>query len=213
MTKANPTNNTAAKKEKDPTKKKAEPKVVMSTNFSPVKVAALKNKRSTWGNYVDIYETLVLPIVIAVFIRMDNSDGSYITPFVKALKNDDTCELSTEWKIMAFLSRRSEEDDEETRGKKAMTKGPNHNFEWESGIAFVDRTREDAKEVGKNIAKQFSAFSKSDSQVRGESNYYVIMTFKNFVELANLNCFIHHNDIASLSAERDSFCFSQCSWY
>ena len=90
MTKANPTNNTA-KKEKDPTKKKAKPKVVMSTNFSPVKVAASKKKRSTWGNHVDIYETLVLPIVIAVFIRMDNSDGSYITPFVKALKNDDTC--------------------------------------------------------------------------------------------------------------------------
>ena len=141
-------------------------KLTMSSNFaSPIK----KNRisKSTYGNFVDVFETLVAPIVIVVCTRMDKSEGSYITPMVKAFNKDETGGLSEKWKIISFLSRRGNNDNDAKYGERnAMVKGLNSNYEWEAIVGFVDRTKEDAKNVGLNIAKEFSSFSKSDRQVR-----------------------------------------------
>eukprot|EP00956_Cyclotella_meneghiniana_P038867 scaffold161326_cov85-Cyclotella_meneghiniana.AAC.1 len=144
-------------------------KLIMSANFaSPIKKS--KMIKQTWGNFVDVYETLVSPIVIIVCTRMDKPEGSYITPMVKAFKDDESGSLSNKWGVITFLSRCEKDTDtkKDTNGgeRNAMLKGLNSHYEWEAIVGFIDRTKGDVKEVGINIAKEFSSFSKSDRQVR-----------------------------------------------
>ena len=147
----------------------------MSTNFSsPIK--AKKFKKSTWGNYIDIYETMVEPILIAFCIRMDKpEEGSYITPMVRAFNDDETGELTNKWNILSFLSRRGQDKDAKEGERNAMKKSKESNYEWEAIVAFVDKKEnedKDASEVGEHIAKEFTSFSKNDREVS-----YVSYTF------------------------------------
>jgi hypothetical protein len=137
-------------------------KITMNMNFStPIK--ANRPKKSTWGNYVDIYETMVEPICIAFCTHMDKEhDGSYITPMVKAFNEDETGQLTNDWKILSFLSRRGRDEDAKPGERNAMKKQEGSNYEWEAIVAFGN---EDASDVGKHIAEQFSRFSKNDRQV------------------------------------------------
>lgn len=140
--------------------------LLMSTNFaSPVK--PVKTKKSTWGNFIDVYQTKVPPILIAVATRKDKPEGSYITPMVKALNDDDTGDLTKKWKILSFLSRRGLKDEgEHSGGRNAMLKRKDSPFEWEAIVAFSDETKQETPEdVGQHIARQFSAFSKNDAHV------------------------------------------------
>ena len=108
----------------------------MSFNFSsPLKK---QPKRSTWGNYIDVYETLVAPIVVIVATRMDKPEGAYITPIAKAFDNENEGnDLPSKWKLLGFVSRKGLD---ETQGgvRNAMLKGPESNYEWEAMIGFVD---------------------------------------------------------------------------
>lgn len=140
-------------------------KITMSTNFtSPIKTNK-KPKVSTWGNYIDVYETLVEPIAIITCTRMDRPEGSFITPMVRAFNDDE--ELASKWKILAFTSRRGDDDDAKPGERNAMLKNNESNYEWEAIVAIVDKSKkETASDVANHIAKQFSAFSKNDRQVR-----------------------------------------------
>ena len=151
----------------DPSKKKEmKTKITMKTNFSSPIKAKKKPKVSTWGNYIDVYESLVIPIVIAVVTRMDREEGSYITPMIRAFNDDDSGDLSKKWKILSFLSRKSTEKPTVEGERNAMLKGPESPYEWEAMICFVDRDKnETANDIGKNIAAEFTSFSKNDRQV------------------------------------------------
>ena len=152
----------------DPSKKKEmKTKITMKTNFSSPIKANKKPKVSTWGNYIDVYESLVTPIVIAVATRMDREEGSYITPMIRAFNDDDSGDLSKKWKILSFLSRKSTEKPTVEGERNAMLKGATSLYEWEAMIGFVDRDKnETANDIGNNIAAEFTSFSKNDRQVR-----------------------------------------------
>ena len=140
-------------------------RIVMSTNFSsPIK--SKQSKKSKWGNYVDIYETSVQPILIAICTRMDKPEGSYITPMVRAFYDAEQEGLPDKWNILCFLSRRGlDSNAKQGVGRNAMTKGGESTYEWEAIVAFVDREKQTVEEVGKNIAQEFTTFSKNDKQV------------------------------------------------
>jgi hypothetical protein len=150
----------------EPKKKVTPPtkKIKMSTNFSPIK--SNKMKKSTWGNFIDVYETLVAPIVVVIATRMDKTEGSYITPMIRAFNEDDTGTLSNKWKILSFLSRKGNDSDVKEGKRNAMLKGEDSTYEWEAIIGYVDRERETAQDVGMAIANAFSEFSKNDGQVK-----------------------------------------------
>ena len=159
MTKV-PTNANKNNKKNEPLKGS---KIAMKMNFStPIK--GNRAKKSTWGNYVDIYETMVEPIRIAFCSRMDKQEeGSYITPMIRAFNEDETGELTNNWKILAFLSRRGKDEDAKPGERNVMKKQEGSNYEWEAIVAFGEG---DASNVAKHIAEQFSQFSKNDRQVR-----------------------------------------------
>lgn len=154
--------------------KKKVTKITMKTNFSSPIKPSKKQKVTTWGNYIDVYETLVAPIVIVVATRMDKPEGSFITPMVRAFNEDDSGNLSSKWKILAFLSRKNTESTVQDGVRNAMLKGSASSYEWEAIVGFVDRDKDNAKDVGMNIAAEFSSFSKNDRQVRLQ---YVINIF------------------------------------
>jgi hypothetical protein len=140
--------------------------VFMKTNFaSPVKTT---KKKSTWGHYIDIYETKVSPILIAIATRMDKPEGSYITPMVKALNNDENGNLTAKWKIISFLSRRAGSNGLKPNPDKrnTMPKSADSSYEWEAIVAFRDEEKkENPQDIGQHIADHFSDFSKTDGQV------------------------------------------------
>ena len=149
-----------------PPKTKPKTKITMKTNFSsPIKVNK-KPKVSTWGNYIDVYESLVTPIIITVATRMDREEGSFITPMIRAFNDDESGNLSKKWKILSFLSRKNTAGITKEGERNAMLKGSTSNYEWEAMICFIDRKTENPTQVGMNIATEFSTFSKNDGQVR-----------------------------------------------
>ena len=160
---ANAKNSPANSKNDTPKKGK---RITMNTNFTtPIKRNKSK-KTSTWGNYVDVYETLVEPIVVVTCTRMDRSDGSFITPMVRAFEDDKNGDLVGKWKILTFASRRGYDHNAKPGERNAMPKSSDSNYEWEAIVAIVDREKENAHGVAIHIARQFSAFSKNDRQVR-----------------------------------------------
>lgn len=148
-------------------------RITMSTNFSsPIK--GNRVKKSTWGNTVEVYETLVEPIVVVICTRMDKPEGSYITPMIRAFNDDATGELNNKWKILTFTSRRGEDSNAKPGERNAMKKNKESTYEWEAIVAIVNREKETANDVGAIIAKEFSEFSKNDRQVRCNDYFGVV---------------------------------------
>ena len=107
------------------------------------------------------------PIVIAVVTRMDKPQGSFITPMIHAFNDDtDNGTLSAKWKVLSFLSRKDTGSDAQEGVRNAMLKGPDSTYEWEAIICFVDKEKETARDIGMNLAQEFSSFSKNDRVVR-----------------------------------------------
>ena len=137
--------------------------VFMKTNFtSPVKTT---KRTSTWGHFIDVYETKVSPIVIVIATRMDKPEGSYITPMVKALNNDETGNLTAKWKIISFLSRRATADNDESKPsiqkRNTMPKSKDSTYEWEAIVAFRDNEKKlNPKTLDNTLLTSFRNFLK-----------------------------------------------------
>ena len=145
---------TMAKTPKQHTATPTKKPLKMKLDLSPMK------KKSKWGNYIDVYQTKIDPLVIIVATRYDKAEGSYITPMIEAFEDDANGELTNKWKVLSIFPRRGVD------GSTDMVKGPANKYTWECMVAYKDEDDEDtAESLGKNIALQFSEFAKKSEKV------------------------------------------------
>ena len=86
-----------------PSKRKKQSK---NFDFSP-----MKKKSKGWGNYVEVFETKVSELSIAVITRGDKPEYPWMKPIYERFEMDETGRLHEECKLLTFAPAKGEKDD------------------------------------------------------------------------------------------------------
>ena len=133
-------------------------KLEIAPDFSPV-----KKKKKTFGNYIDIFETKVDHFVVAIVTRADKNESPYMKPFVTAFEEDETGDLSKEWKIIKIASRKGEKNEDGTY--ETMPKSPGSIIGWDAFIAYKSGVVATSKALGMHLVKKFNEFVNNSNEV------------------------------------------------
>ena len=62
-----------------------------------------KKQKKRFGNYIGVIETKTLYFVLVVLTKADKNESPYAKPIVSAFEEDDSGELSEQWKVIKIV--------------------------------------------------------------------------------------------------------------
>lgn len=132
----------------------------MRIDFSPSKGKARN------ANQIDVYPTLVEPIVISVACRHDKeNEAAYIFPMKKTFTENEGHDLHcNDWKINGFFERRATGSRQSNNTPLKVESGSN--YIWECMVTLINKEEDSdtPASVGRNIARSFTLFEKDKNK-------------------------------------------------
>lgn len=104
-------------------------------------------------------------VVVHIFTRSDKPIASYTAPMKKLLEMEP--DYSSSWQIHGWFSRRM---GGVSNANVAMMSTNNSDYPWQIAVSYkwlIDaEVPTDARSIGRNVANEFTAFSKDSTEVR-----------------------------------------------